>query len=267
MKKAMGRLGQAWLCASTLLTFPDPVAAQLFTEIAPGLPAMARPCVAWGDYDGDGDLDVLLAGNTGTAGVDFLGIYRNNTVISNTPPTAPSYLAVNVAGTSATLSWAEASDAQTPTAALTYNLRVGTTPGGSQIIAPQSTATGRRLVPTLGNAGHGLSARLAQWKPGTSYFWTAQAVDTGFAGSPFAAEGTFTALADRPITESIFFEGPGRVRVTWRGTPAATYQVVTSTNLSDWSLLATPIAGTNGLFDIVEETGPDAARFYRAARP
>lgn len=61
--------------------------------------------LSWTDYDNDGDLDLLLAGNTGTAGVDFLGIYRNNSVVSNTPPTAPPYLAENVAGTSVTLSW------------------------------------------------------------------------------------------------------------------------------------------------------------------
>lgn len=122
-------------------------------------------------------------------------------------------------------------------------------------------------MPAFGNAGHSLTARLGHLKPGTNYFWSVQAVDTAFAGSPFAAEGTFTALADQPTTESIVREGPGSVRVTWHGTPASTYQVLSSTNLSDWSLLAMPTAGTNGQFDIVETTGAAPAKFYRAAWP
>jgi hypothetical protein len=223
--------------------------------------------LSWVDYDNDGDLDVSLAGNTGTTGADFLGIYRNNSVASNTPPTTPTNLAANVSGTSVTLSWSPASDAQTPVAALTYNLRVGTTPGGSQIIAPQSTSAGHCLLPAFGNAGHSLTARLGHLKPGTNYFWSVQAVDTGFAGSPFAVEGTFKSLAEPPITESIRLEGPGSVRVSWRGVPDGSYQVLASTNLVTWSLLATPTAGTNGLFEAVEPIDSAPARFYRAAVP
>jgi hypothetical protein len=36
--------------------------AQQFTEVDPHLPKYLQPCVAWGDYDGDGKLDVLVAG-------------------------------------------------------------------------------------------------------------------------------------------------------------------------------------------------------------
>jgi hypothetical protein len=42
---------------------PGTTAAQQFTEVDPGLPAPPRPCVVFGDYDGDGDLDVLVAGD------------------------------------------------------------------------------------------------------------------------------------------------------------------------------------------------------------
>jgi len=223
--------------------------------------------LSWMDYDNDGDLDLLLAGNTGMAGVDFTGIYQNNSVIANTRPTEPSNLVANVAGTSVTLSWAAASDAQTPTPALTYNLRVGTTPGGSQIVAPQSTSGGSRLVPAFGNAGHSLTAKVGHLKAGTNYFWSVQAVDTAFSGSAFAAEGSFTALVDPPSAGSIVVEGLGSVRVTWRGTPDSTYQVLTSTNLSAWTLLVTLTADTNGLFHIVDASEADSAKFYRAARP
>jgi hypothetical protein len=42
------------------------------------------------------------------------------------------------------------------------------------------------------NAHSGLAAHLSQLQIGTSYFWSVQSVDTGFAGSAFAAEGSFT---------------------------------------------------------------------------
>jgi hypothetical protein len=221
----------------------------------------------WIDYDNDGDLDLLLAGNTGTSPVDFTGFYRNNSAIANTPPTAPSNLVAQVTGTSVTLGWTAANDAQTPAPALTYNLRVGITPGGSQIVPPHSSGSGYRFLPDSGNAGHNLTARLNHLKPGTNYFWSAQSVDTAFAGSPFAGEGTFSALADPPVAESIILESPAHIRVTWLGTPGTMYQVLTSTNLSSWNAVASPTAGTNGLFSFLDPIGSASAKFYRAVWP
>jgi hypothetical protein len=222
--------------------------------------------LSWMDYDKDGDLDLLIAGNTGTAGADFLGIYRNNGVISNSPPTAPTNLTANVGGTTATLSWSASTDGQTPGSALTYNVRVGITPGGSELVAPQSSSSGRRLIPALGNAGPNLTAKIVHLKPGTNYFWSVQAVDSAFAGSPFAVEGTFTALADLPTLNSVQRVGSASIRVTWRGTPGSSYDVLVSTDLSNWQNLATRVADTNGVFTILDLM-EEPARFYRAARP
>ncbi|MCB0038547.1 MAG: VCBS repeat-containing protein [Caldilinea sp.] len=47
-----------------------------FTAIAPGLPAVDASAVAWGDYDNDGDLDLLFAGASGTTRIARL--YRND---------------------------------------------------------------------------------------------------------------------------------------------------------------------------------------------
>jgi hypothetical protein len=41
-----------------------------------------------------------------------------------------------------TLRWNAATDQQTPAPGLTYNLRVGTTPGGAEIISPHSRPDG-----------------------------------------------------------------------------------------------------------------------------
>jgi hypothetical protein len=94
-----------------------------------------------------------------------------------------------------TLQWNAATDAQTTNAnGLTYNLRLGTAPGAVNILSPQADPTsGFRRLPQLGNAQHGLTARLTNVAVGF-YYWSVQAVDTAFAGSPFAAEGTFALL-------------------------------------------------------------------------
>ncbi len=47
-----------------------------FTDIAASLTAVASSSVAWGDYDNDGDLDILLTGDTGSGYVSE--VYRNN---------------------------------------------------------------------------------------------------------------------------------------------------------------------------------------------
>ncbi len=47
-----------------------------FTDIGAGLPGVYRSSVAWGDYDGDGDLDILLTGDTGSGPI--ARVYRND---------------------------------------------------------------------------------------------------------------------------------------------------------------------------------------------
>ena len=74
--------------------------------------------------------------------------------------------------------------------------RLGTTPGGSQVVSAQANATGARALAALGNASANLSARVHGLVPGATYYWSVQAVDAGYRGSAFAPEGSFT-LRDR----------------------------------------------------------------------
>ena len=92
----------------------------------------------------------------------------------------------------AVLSWsAPPPTATTPITGLTYNLYVGTTPGGVDVVAPMAFTTtnpftsGLRLLPALGNAQPRLSTTLKGLAEGTHY-WSVQAVEHTFGGSPFA---------------------------------------------------------------------------------
>jgi hypothetical protein len=165
--------------------------AGLFTDVNAGLPGVHSSSVAWGDYDNDGDLDILLTGATATGG-DWVGsIYANNALVHNTAPASPAGLGATWTGSTLSLSWGAATDAQTPASGLSYNLRVGTTPGGAEIVSAMSaSSSGSRRVVQLGNTHQNRSWTLhgSLLAVADSLYWTVQAVDAGFMGSPFAAE-------------------------------------------------------------------------------
>jgi len=163
-----------------------------FSNIDAGLPAIAFGKVAWGDYDNDGRLDILLYGT------NYLGsltnklvtqIWRNNSAVTNTPPSPPTGLGLShTASGTVLLSWNPANDAQTPSNGLSYNVRIGTAPGGIDIVSPMSLPNGQRLIPQRGSAQTCLTFKPT---PGITYYWSVQAIDTAFAGSPFSAEASF----------------------------------------------------------------------------
>jgi len=142
----------------------------------------------WGDADNDGDLDIMLTGMT--AHGRFSAIYRNDATTPNTPPTAPANLAVSQASNGSTFhvtfSWNAATDAQTLSPGLTYNLRVGKTPGGNEVMPSMALPNGYRRVARMGNVNQNLDWTLTL--PPGQYYWSVQAVDASYAGSPFAAE-------------------------------------------------------------------------------
>jgi hypothetical protein len=223
-------------------------------SVAPGLPGSSSP-VAWGDFDNDGRLDFLLTG----AGQ----LWRNNMpVASNAPPATPTGLSSTLSGTKVSLSWNPPDDDRTPSTGLNYNVRIGTTPGASDVLAPMALTGGLRLLPALGNAQTGTNAIMNL--PFGRYYWSVQAVDTSFAGSPFAVEQQFT-IAPR-IIEPLML-GNGHFQFSFSNEASVIYAVLGTTNvalpLAKWTVLGPPVSLGGGLYRFTDLLATNhAQRFY-----
>lgn len=166
-----------------------------FSDYPAGLAFVERAASAWGDYDNDGDYDLLLMGISGSA---TTMLYRNDLINggyqTNTVPSVPSLTDIYTSEDWVVLNWERSVDLQSPTMALTYNLRVGTAPGAFDLLSPLADlSTGNRYIATTGNMGGNDFSFLQSLKPGT-YYYSIQAIDQAYAGSPFSAEQTFIIL-------------------------------------------------------------------------
>jgi hypothetical protein len=143
----------------------------------------------WFDVDDDGDLDYFVAGayyvdsHSGLVEAQ-MHLYRNDALVLNAAPDAPTGMMASVNGDTVDLAWDAAADDGTAAAAITYQLEV----------RPQADVVealgGRHRLPEPGNVSAVTSWSLQGLAPGT-YTWMVQAVDSAFNGGP-AAESTFT---------------------------------------------------------------------------
>lgn len=163
-----------------------------FADICAGIVGVDNCTVRWGDYDNDGDLDLLVSGQTASGDSYHTAIYRNECGVANSAPNAPTGLSEVVNVSDVTFNWSAATDAETPSPGLTYNLKVRAESGGDDDIMPcmSDPVTGKRRIPAMGNVQHNTSWTLKSLASGT-YYWSVQSVDTGFMGSAWAPEGSF----------------------------------------------------------------------------
>ncbi|MBI9065785.1 MAG: VCBS repeat-containing protein [Salinivirgaceae bacterium] len=143
--------------------------------------------MAFGDFDKDGDLDLLV---TDKSSNDYATtLYNNNCATINTAPTVPNGLTITQTKDNAILSWNKSTDNTTPSEGLTYNIRIGTTAGGCDLLSPQALTDGTLLIPANGNnstdTSYGFSC-----DPET-YYWAVQTIDKSYAASSFSSEQTF----------------------------------------------------------------------------
>ncbi|WP_457652816.1 FlgD immunoglobulin-like domain containing protein [Rhodocaloribacter sp.] len=106
-----------------------------------------------------------------------------------------------------TLAW----NAPVEATGLTYNLRVGRTPGGGEVVAAAADpATGRLRLARAGNVFHNTAWTLRGLPNGT-YHWSVQAIDPALRASPFAAEGVFTVTDAVSVVTDAPDDLPARV--------------------------------------------------------
>jgi len=227
-----------------------------FSDMGVALPGAGNGGVALGDFDNDGCLDIAIAGGGITK------IFRNDGAMPNTPPNPPSNLAAAPSTNAMVFSWSAASDAQ-QAGGLSYNLRVGTSSGGIDVVGPMADpVTGVRRLPALGNAGLRLSRSVTHLKQGT-YYWSVQAVDHTFAGSAFAPEQHFTLVGptinSQPSSQTNI-TGTVSFTVAADGTKPVSYQWYGNGAIIEDSARISGATSTNLTISNVQ--GPDLGNYY-----
>lgn len=198
----------------------------------------------WGDYDHDGDLDSILCGSNVTWDARYVKIYRNDLNTTNTAPSAPTGLTSSQTETEVIFSWNASTDPQG--GSVSYNLRIGTTPGGSEIMSASSDlATGYHRIAKPGNVKNGRSWLIKNLSA-SNYYWSVQAIDNGGLASSFSTEAS-TVIQ---LPASNFAADPGHQQVTLSWTNSNTtghfviYRELASTS-NPTNIIAANATGTS----------------------
>jgi hypothetical protein len=134
----------------------------------------------------------------------FTKIYRNDFSLPNILPETPANLSVWYNVNEVILSWDKSYDPQTLQNCLTYNIRIGTVQGESDILSPMSHIdNGYRKIIDFGNTQNVNEYKFKNPEAGITYFWSVQALDNTFSASAFAEEVSFSL----PLT----FTGEGKI--------------------------------------------------------
>ena len=155
------------------------------------------------DFDRDGDIDFLTGGYPSVPGTTFradkprevrytesLWADADGLARPNEPPSPPANLRASAGGEagSVTLRWDDARDDRTPGPAMRYQLRVGNTPGGHEVV---SAGVSLASLPPSRLSPDQAGRHLAGLAAGT-YYWSVRAMDGSGAFSPWPAEQQFT---------------------------------------------------------------------------
>ncbi|MCF8368209.1 MAG: FG-GAP-like repeat-containing protein [Bacteroidales bacterium] len=186
-----------------------------FNSLNAGIADGEYSCLAWGDYDNDTDLDLIVAGSSYSGG-PFTKIYRNDAALPNFLPEPPQNLYYDFADDRTILSWDAGSDLQTPVNGLTYNIRIGTESLSCDNLSPMAHMdNGYRKIVKAGNTSRSNSWMVEGLIPGQTYYWSVQTIDNTFAASEFSDEQSFvysiTGITKTSnLNEELFYPNPAK---------------------------------------------------------
>lgn len=256
--------------------------------VADKLPGISDGSISWGDYDNDGDLDLLITGNNNYG--QITKVYKNISKNNNTPPTPPNNLQNFIEGNNVMLRWDKSLDNETPQNGLSYNIYISTQSLKENIKSGMSNILdGYRKITAMGNASINNFYTIKGLISGQTYFWSVQAIDNTFKGGSFASEHSFVMPISRPDIQSFDLTQTGATSSTmllkWKNGNGSR-RVVFINNLEAENIvpldnatyfantnfgLGTEIANTgwfcvyNGVEDNVEITGLTGASNYKVA--
>ncbi len=167
-------------------------------------PSLYNGTSSFSDFDDDGDLDFLICGIDNSFFDVQTYIYKNQLITKGPSKElqGPTNLSTSFSAEGITFSW----DPVLSPTPHTYNLYVGTTPNGTDILSPKANITNGRLnSPTYGNVGFSTTYTLKNLIDGT-YYWSVQSVNAAYQSSEFAPEESviYTGIVNNTITEDVF---------------------------------------------------------------
>ena len=126
---------------------------------------------------------------------------------ANTAPTAPTEVYANMQGNNVVINWNGATDAETATNRLRYNISVrkkGETGADSYVISPLNAASNMALAGLTGTltyrSGSSIAVPMGRFEAGRTYEIQVQAIDPWYAHSPFSEIYEFTPAAQALIS-------------------------------------------------------------------
>ena len=137
------------------------------------------------DINHDSIPDLIASGTTefGNDSSTFSHVYLNTTEGTNhLSPEAPAALTAFAVSTRAIFTWGAGTDDSTNTASLSYNVRIGTTSGGNELMSSSvpynASSVGQRLIREFNEIPHG------------TYYWAVQTMDGSGNVSDWTLEDT-----------------------------------------------------------------------------